>query len=104
VAVSPGSNGDIPGTHSFIWLIERFWIRFSHRALQRPTLTAALDGQPDNGLSCGPPLPPGTTTCRAERMDVEGFTSFCLADHPCCMEREKDTNDIVFTVILPVTL
>lgn len=34
-------------------------------------------------------------------MAVEALTSFRLADHSFWMRREKDTNDIVFTVILP---
>lgn len=104
VAVSSGFNDTIVGTHGFLWISERFWISFTNRALQRPTLAAALDGQPaDGGWVCLPP-PPGTTIRGAERMDVGALTTFRMADHLFTVRREKDTNYIVFTVFLPYTL
>ncbi|MBL8129545.1 MAG: hypothetical protein JNM64_18055 [Chloroflexia bacterium] len=104
VAVSSGFNESILGTYGFLWINERFWISFTNRPLQRPTLTAVLDGQPvDGGWVCLPP-PPGTTIRGAERMDVGALTSFRMADHSFWVSREKDTNYIVFTVILPHTL
>lgn len=104
VAVSSGFNDTIVGTHGFLWISERFWISFTNRALQRPTVTAVLDGQPaDGGWVCLPP-PPGTTIRGAERMDVGALTTFRMADHLFTVRREKDTNYIVFTVFLPHTL
>jgi hypothetical protein len=104
VAVSSGFNESILGTYGFLWINERFWISFTNRPWQRPTLTAVLDGQPaEGGWVCLPP-PPGTTIRSAQRMDVGTLTSFRMDDHAFWVSREKDTNYIVFTVILPHTL
>lgn len=104
VAVSSGFNESILGTYGFLWINERFWIGFTNRPLQRPTLTAVLDGQPADGAWVCLPPPPGTTIRGAERMDVGALSTFRMADHLFTVRRETDTNYIVFTVFLPHTL
>lgn len=104
VAVSSGFNESILGTYGFLWINERFWISFTNRPLRRPTLTAGLDGQPADGAWVCLPPPPGTAIRGTGRVDAGTLTSFRMGDHSFWVRREQDTNDIVFTVILPHTL
>ncbi|MCA9878062.1 MAG: hypothetical protein KC442_09775 [Thermomicrobiales bacterium] len=103
VAVSSGYNTDTDDTWGFLWIKERYWVSFHNTWLQRPDLTAALDGQPV-GRWCCLPEPRGTLVVDARPMSIGALTSFRLADHSFWVQRERDTNYIVFTVILPPTI
>lgn len=103
VAVSSGYNTDTDHTWGFVWTNERYWISFHNTWLQRPDLTAALDGQPNNDWCCLPD-PLGTVVVNARPMSVGDLTSFRLAEHSIWVSREPDTNYIVFKIILPATL
>lgn len=102
-AFSSGYNEEL-FTRGFVWINERFWISVNNLPAHRPALTAAVDGQATGTSFCCLPPPAGINAVTDRPMSAGDLTSFSLGGHSFWVKREKDTNYLVFSVILPATL
>lgn len=89
----------------FLWVAGRYWIDVFNRPILTPWVSVAVDGQPaENPQSCCLPPPAGINAVTDRPMSAGDLTSFSLGGHSFWVKREKDTNYLVFSVILPATL
>lgn len=101
---SSGFNEEITGTFGFLWINDHYWVSISNLPTVRPVLYAAVGGQPAGSTFCCLPPPAGALAVDGRPLSQGNLTSFKLAGHSFWVARNKDTNYLVFEVMLPATL
>lgn len=101
LVVMPGAKQRFAGntTVGYLWINEYFWLQFENVALQRPDVSAAINGSMGEYACC----PPRGQVALANRgMKERQSLPINLEGRVFTVRRDKDTNYKVFTVMLPV--
>jgi hypothetical protein len=93
-----------PQSVEYLWINETFWVDFRNPPLERPDVSAAVDGSRDFYLNLGG-CPRRGTTVLSEKPMSEGTTvNFTLNGKVFSARRSRDSNYKEFTLMLPPVL
>jgi hypothetical protein len=96
----------LTSTTAFVVIADRYWLVFDNPEVNRPDVSAAIDGPPtySNGnrqVCCGNA---GTTVVRERALGEEQTTYITMLSRVFTVSRYPDTNYKVFNVVLPANL
>jgi hypothetical protein len=93
-----------PQSVEYLWINETFWVDFRNPELERPDVSAAVDGSRDFYLNLGG-CPRRGTTVLSQRAMSEGTTvNFTINGKVFSAHRKRDSNYKEFTLTLPPIL